>query len=49
MAIRGVPEPEEPSLDDLLAGLQEADARRNAILNPPKAPKGDKKKKKKKK
>jgi hypothetical protein len=48
LAIRGVPEPEEPSLDDLLAGLQEASAYRNAILNPPKAPKGDKKKKKKK-
>ncbi len=49
LAIRGVPEPEAPSLDDLLAGLQERDALRNAILNPPKSGGGGGKKKKGKK
>ena len=49
LAIKGVPEPEEPSLDDLLAGLQEAHAERLRILKPPaKAKKGGKKKGKKK-
>lgn len=51
LQISGVPEPEEPSLDDLLAGLQEAHAERLRILKPPakagKGKKGGKKKKKK--
>ena len=50
LAIKGIPEPEEPSLDDLLAGLQEAQNERERILKPPKKEKkgkGGKKKKKK--
>jgi len=50
LAINGIPEPEEPSLDDLLAGLQEAKTERERILKPPKkAGKGKKGGKKKKK
>ena len=48
--IQGVPEPEVPDLDDLLAGLQEKQAERERILKPPKkegkGKKGGKKKKK---
>ena len=50
LQIQGVPEAEEISLDDLLAGLQEAQAERNRILKPPAkagGKKGGKKKKKK--
>jgi ankyrin repeat protein len=49
LQIRGVPEPEEPSLDDLLAGLQEAQAERERILKPPAKAGGKKKGGKKKK
>ena len=51
LSIQGVPEPEVPDLDDLLAGLQEKQAERERILKPPKkegkGKKGGKKKKKK--